>query len=410
VDSIWETFGALLAGIPTVLISEEVVRNPADLVATLGRHRVTRIVLVPSLLRAMLEAEPNIRQRLTRLKYWISSGEALSADLVSRFRDSFPDAVLLNLYGSSEVSADVTCFDMRHMQAGDPVLIGRPIANTQIYILDRNLQPVSIGVPGQLCVSGHGLARGYLGRAKETAEKFVSNPFRPECRLYLTGDRARFRRDGNIEYLGRIDHQVKIRGFRVELGEIESSLREHPSVKQAVVTARGDSNGDRHLVAYFVQNPPSADERELPATADQPWAKCTSGAVVPQLRRFLQERLPDYMLPAEFVVLRSFPLTPSGKIDRRAIPRMEAVAEKEGVADAPPTDEIEQAIAEMWQKLLGIKPPGVYDNFFELGGDSLLGTRLLSWLRSSFRVQLPLQSLLEVPTVAGIAQRIRALQ
>src|SRR5205814_865082 len=139
----------------------------------------------------------------------------------------------LNLYGSSEVAADVTCFDTRHMQAGDPVLIGRPIANTQIYILDKNLEPVPVGVPGQLAVSGHNLARGYLARPKQTAEKFVANPFRTESRLYLTGDLARFRRDGNIEYLGRMDHQVKIRGFRIELGEIESALREHPSVHQA---------------------------------------------------------------------------------------------------------------------------------------------------------------------------------
>lgn len=401
VDSVWETFGALLAGIPTVLISEEVAKNPANLVATLDRHCVTRIVLVPSLLRAMLEAEPDIRQRLRRLKYWISSGEALSADLVSRFRDSFPEAVLLNLYGSSEVSADVTCFDTHHMRPGDPVLAGRPIANTQIYILDQNLQPVPVGVPGHLCVSGHGLARGYLARPNETAERFVSNPFRTGSCLYLTGDLARYRRDGNIEYLGRMDHQVKIRGFRVELGEIELSLREHPSVDQAVVTARGDSQGECRLVAYVVQHPPCGDETQRPETADRSWAKCTQ-----QLRLFLQQRLPDYMVPPEFVVLKSFPLTPSGKIDRRALPEPAVARPELASTYVEPQTPTEHVIRDIWREVLHVENVGMHDNFFDLGGHSLLLAAVHSKLVKAFNREIPNTDLYQYPTIGSLASHL----
>jgi len=401
VDSIWETFGALLAGIPTVLISEEVAKNPANLIATLDRHRVTRIVLVPSLLRAMLETEPDIRRRLPRLKYWISSGEALSADLVWRFRASLPDTILLNLYGSSEISADVTCFDTRHMQPGDPVLIGRPIANTQIYILDKNLQPAPVGVPGQLGVSGHGLARGYLARPKETAEKFVANPFRTESRLYLTGDLARYRRDGNIEYLGRNDHQVKIRGFRVELEDIEASLREHPSVHQAVVTALGNSKGECRLVAYIVQHPAGGGEREGPETADQSWADCT-----PQFRLFLQQRLPNYMVPAEFVLLKSLPLTPSGKIDRRALPEPVVNRPEPASAYVGPQTPTEHVIRDIWREVLHLENVGTQDNFFDLGGHSLLLAVVHRKLVNAFDREIRSTDLYQYPTIGSLASHL----
>jgi amino acid adenylation domain-containing protein len=263
VDSVWEVFGPLLAGITTVMVPDDVAKSPHALIAALGKHRVTRLVLVPSLLNAMLDADPQIAHHLPHLKYWISSGEALSLNLVRRFRELAPDRILLNLYGSSEVSADVTCYDTREMPADGPVLIGRPIANTQTYILDRNLRPLPIGVPGQLAVSGAGLAGGYLDRPEQSAAKFISHPFSddPTSRLYLTGDLARYRSDGNIELLARIDSQVKIRGFRVEPGEIESVVRQHSSVAQAVVAAMNGPTGELRLTAYIVKNgdAPEAD-------------------------------------------------------------------------------------------------------------------------------------------------------
>ncbi|MGA8763570.1 MAG: amino acid adenylation domain-containing protein [Candidatus Sulfotelmatobacter sp.] len=253
VDAVWEVFGPLLAGVTTFVIPEEAVKDPRRLLQTLAERRVTRFVSVPSLLSALLDVEPNLGSRLPQLKYWISSGEPLSLDLVRRFKQSLPESVLINLYGSSEVSADVTCYDTRDVQSSERALIGRPIANTQIYILDGQFQPVPVGLPGELCVGGAGLARGYWNAPEETGRKFVRNPFGQSGeKLYRTGDRARYRPDGNIEYLGRLDYQVKIRGFRVEPGEIEALLAQHPRVKQAVVLPGESSAGDKRLVAYVV--------------------------------------------------------------------------------------------------------------------------------------------------------------
>jgi amino acid adenylation domain-containing protein len=259
VDAVWEVFGPLLAGVKTVVIPEDAVRNPGRLIQILAERKVTRFVCVPSLLDALLQAEGDLGRRLPRLKYWVSSGEPLSRELVRRFYQSLPASILINLYGSSEVSADATCFDTSHLPSSEAVPIGRPIANTQIYILDNRLQPVPRGQPGELCVGGAGLARGYWNAPEETERKFVPHPFgRPGEKIYRTGDRARYRRDGNIEYLGRIDHQVKIRGFRVEPGEVESLLAQHPQVKQALVLAGENSDGKR-LTAYVV--PEAAPEK-----------------------------------------------------------------------------------------------------------------------------------------------------
>ncbi len=258
VDAVWEVFGPLLAGVTTFVIPEEAVKDPRRLIQTLAERRVTRFVSVPSLLRTLLDAEPQLGMRLPQLQYWISSGEPLGLELVRRFKQSLPGSTLINLYGSSEVAADVTCYDTRDPQSSDRVLIGRPIANTQIYILDGQFQPVPIGLPGELCVGGANLARGYWNAFEETERKFVPNPFGgADEKLYRTGDRARYRADGNIEYLGRVDHQVKIRGFRVEPGEIEALLGQHRRVKSAVVVPGEDSAGDKRLVAYVV---PGVDE------------------------------------------------------------------------------------------------------------------------------------------------------
>jgi amino acid adenylation domain-containing protein len=257
VDSVWEIFGPLLSGIRTVIIPEDKLKDTFQLITTLAEHRVTRLVLVPSLLHAMLESFDNLGEKLPELKYWVTSGEALAADLCQRFRESMPDSILLNLYGSSEVAGDVTCFDTGKGASFQCVPIGRPIANTQTYIVDRHLQPVPVGVPGELLVGGDGLARGYHNLPELTAEKFIPNPFNNQrgTRLYKTGDLARYLPDGNIEFLRRSDHQVKIRGFRIEPGEVETLLARHPSVQQAAVVAREDNPGEPLLVAYFVPNP-----------------------------------------------------------------------------------------------------------------------------------------------------------
>jgi amino acid adenylation domain-containing protein len=254
VDSIWEIFGPLLRGIPLVILSDDLVKDPQRFLAALSSNGVTRLVLVPSLLRVILESDQRLAQRLSNLKYCTCSGEALPVDLAETFRRQLPDCVLLNLYGSSEVTADVSCYEVRGAEGLNAIPIGQPITNTQIYILDANLEPAAVGIPGEIYIGGEGLARGYLNHPELTAEKFVPHPFsaEPALRLFKTGDVGRFLSDGNVEYRGRRDHQIKIRGFRIELGEIEALIKKYPPVLEAVVLAREDQPGDQRLVAYIV--------------------------------------------------------------------------------------------------------------------------------------------------------------
>ncbi|AOX00346.1 hypothetical protein BJP34_13570 [Moorena producens PAL-8-15-08-1] len=267
------------------------------------------------------------------------------------------------------------------------ISIGKPIANTQIYILDNHLQPVPIGIPGELHIGGAGLARGYLNRPKLTQEKFIPNPFskEPGSRLYKTGDFACYLPDGNIKFLGRIDNQVKIRGFRIELDEIEATLTENPQVKEAVVIAREDIPGDKHLVAYIV-----------------------TGETVPtksELRSFLKQKLPDYMVPSAFVTLESLPLTPNGKIDRRGLPAPD-ISQASETTFVPPNTPTEELLGAIWSQILGIEKIGIHNNFFELGGHSLKATQVISQIRQVFSIDLPLKTLFEQPTVAQLSDRI----
>ncbi|MFZ0320634.1 MAG: amino acid adenylation domain-containing protein [Candidatus Sulfotelmatobacter sp.] len=391
VDSVWEMFGPLLAGIPTAMIADAVVKSPPALISALAKYRVTRLVLVPALLRAMLDADSQIASRLPHLKYWISSGEAIDPNMIRRFREAAPNRILLNLYGSSEVSADVTYFDTREMSLDATVLVGKPIANTQIYILDRNLQPLPIGVPGQLCVSGNGLARGYLNQPAQTAEKFVPHSFSDgtNSRMYLTGDSARYLPDGNIELLGRIDHdhQVKIRGCRIEPGEIEAALRQHSSVAQAVVIPTNALSGEARLVVYIVASP-SAIDREL----------------VPQIRQHLRERLPEYMVPAAFVVVPALPLLPNGKLDRHALPEM--IQSNAANSDAQPGTPTESRIHQVWREILQLDHVGIHDNFFDVGGHSLLLTAVQTKLAEAFHRDIASVDLYRYPTISALAKRL----
>jgi acyl carrier protein len=284
-----------------------------------------------------------------------------------------------------------------HTLTGDPARwpklppLGQPIANTRIHILDEDGRPVAIGEPGEIYVGGACLARGYLNRPELTAGRFVPDPFgdEPAGRLYRTGDLARYLPDGNIEFLGRMDHQVKVRGFRIELGEIEAALDQHPDIRQAAVTAREDSAGDRRLVAYVVPSGDAAPDAHA-------------------LRDFLKARLPEYMLPTAFVTLDTLPLTPNGKIDAKALPP--PLDERPPLAQPylAPGDPAERGLAAIWSDVLGIRPIGVEDDFFDLGGDSLKATRVLARVEGEFGVRFPHPWLFEGPTVARMAERLRA--
>ena len=390
VDSVWEIFGPLLQGKPVVIIPDEVLIDTKRFVQTLASYQVSRIVLVPSLLRVMLNLFPDLQQQLPRLKFWVSSGETLPVELTQQFAEAMPNSTLVNLYGSSEVSADATWHQVRPDQSLASVTIGRPIANTKIYLLDQFLQPVPIGVPGELYIGGLGLARGYLNRPELTEKAFLSNPFydRPESRLYKTGDLGRWSTDGNMEFLGRIDHQVKIRGYRIELGEVESVLGQHPGVREAVVIAREDRPDERHLVAYFVSS-----RKQTPTIAE--------------LRRYLKQKLPDYMVPSAFVLVDALPLMPNGKVDRRALPAPDKTRQEPTESSVKPRDELELQLIKIWEKVLGIKNVGMKDNFFDLGGHSLLAVQLFARIQKIFGKDLPLTTLFQAPTIEQLADVLR---
>ncbi|MEG4855931.1 amino acid adenylation domain-containing protein [Microcoleus sp. K1-B6] len=398
VDSVWEIFAPLLHGLPTVIVPDRSVKDINQFLQTLSKQNVTRLVLVPSLLRAILDSFPDLDRRLPQLKYWICSGETLPVELGQQFREQMPQRVLINLYGSSEVAADVTWYDATHCV--EKVPIGRPIANTQIYLLDRNLQPVPIGIPGDIYVGGDGLAKGYLNRPDLTSEKFISNPFGQEKLdflgnshqkvLFQTGDIGCYLPDGNIEFLGRGDCQVKIRGFRIELGEIEAALSQHSSVSTAAVLLQENAPGSQRLVAYLVAN--SEFRNQQPE-------------LISELRSFLKHKLPDYMVPSAFVLLEALPLTPNGKIDRLALSqRCDYVSDE--TAFTEPQTPTEEKIAEIWTAILGLEKVGINQNFFDLGGHSLMATQLISRVRSCFGVELAMCDFFAAPTIRNLAELI----
>ncbi len=390
VDAAWEILGPLLKGCRLVLLSEVVRKSIPQLVTQLTEDHVTRIILVPSLLRALLESYENLQERLPSLRFWVSSGEALSVELTKRFHERLPDCTLLNLYGSSEVAADVTYYDTSHLtQNNISIPIGKPIANTHVYVLDTQMQPVPCGVPGELYSGGEAVARGYLGHPILTAEKFWPDPFssKPGARMYRTGDRARYLPDGTIEYLGRIDHQVKIRGIRIEPGEIEIALAQHEAVQSAAVVVREDTQGDRRLVAFVVPKHDIANE---------------------ELLRHLEKSLPAYMVPSAIFQLEAMPLTPSGKIDRKALPKapLTDIARGQGHEYVAPTSLEHFQLLQIWEELLDARPIGIRDNFFRLGGHSLLAARLSLRIEQVFGKKIALNMLFASPTIEELANAL----
>jgi amino acid adenylation domain-containing protein len=382
--SVWEFFWPLLAGARLVIARPGGHQDPAYLIDEIVREHITIMHFVPSMLRMFLEADG--LDRCVSLRDVICSGEALPPELVKAFYEQFA-ANLHNLYGPTEAAVDVTYWPCSREKDLRLVPIGRPVANTQCYILDPQLQPVPVGVPGELHLGGIQVGRGYHNRPELTAEKFISDPFGKKGggRLYKTGDLCRHLPDGNIEYLGRIDHQVKIRGFRIELGEVEAALGKTPEIQNAIVIVREDLPGDQRLVAYLVARDGAAP------TADD-------------LSRRLRNTLPDHMVPSAFVFLDHLPLSPNGKVDRKALPAPDGMGAKSVREYVAPRTETEAAVVQVFGEVLGLEGVGVEEDFFRLGGHSLLAMRVASRLRDRLNIEVAMRWLFEAPTAAKLGQ------
>jgi amino acid adenylation domain-containing protein len=384
--STFEIWGSLLNGARLALMPPGCA-SLGQLGQAIKRYQVTTLWLTAGLFHLMVD---NHLDDLKGVRQLLAGGDVLSVPHVQKVLAELKDTRLINGYGPTESTTFTCCHAITGASLDGSVPIGRPIANTSVYILDRFMNPVPVGVQGELYIGGDGVARGYLDRPELNAERFVRDPFSQlaSARLYRTGDLVRYQANGEIEFIGRIDNQVKVRGFRIELGEIELALAEHPSVREAVVVARKD-NGDKHLAAYLA--PPAGI---TPA--------------IDELRDFLKGKLPDHMVPSVFVVLESLPLSPTGKVDRRALPTGEPTAPTVVTSFAPPADELELRLTKIWERVLSKTSIGVNDNFFELGGHSLLAVRLFAQIEKSFGRNLPLATLFQSPTIKQLARVLRA--
>lgn len=390
VDSVASIFGPLLKGVPLMVADHETLLDTDRLLDFLAANAVSRIVTVPSLLRALLERERPLGSRLPKLRYCVCSGETLPAALARRFLEEAPRATLLNLYGCSEAAGDSCCYEMRAGWDGDRVPIGRPIANTRIYILDEQEIPLPAGIPGEIHIAGKGLARRYWRRPDLTAERFVQRSLLGrEERVYRTGDRGRYLHDGTIEYLGRWDRQLKIRGQRVEPSEVETVIATHPGVDQVLVTSWDKKNGDSTLAAYVVASP----ARAVTAT---------------ELRVHAASLLADSKVPSAYVFLEQLPLTTNGKVDIEQLPDPSESLLR-GSETVLPRNPVEEVVAALWCDVLGLASLGVHDHFFELGGHSLTAMRTISRLREMLRTEIPLRLIFLWPTVAGFSRALLEL-
>jgi len=376
--STFELWAPLLNG-GTCVLYPEALSDYARLETVIREQGVTCLWLTAGLFNQIMDVRPSVLQTVKQV---LAGGEALSPDHVRRALQLLPHLRLTNGYGPTECTTFACTYDLPQDFAGGAVPIGRPIANTTAYVLDARLQPAPIGVPGELYLGGDGLACGYLHRPELTAEKFIPNPFQPGTRLYQTGDRVRWRAEGVLEFLGRLDQQVKIRGFRIELGEIEAVLNQQADLRESVVVARESQLGEKQLVAYIVPR--------------------DSAPTVAVLREHLRQRLPDYMVPAAFVTLAALPLTAHGKVDRAALP-VPAARLESGTEFVAPRNPTEARLADLWRELLALDQISIHDNFFALGGHSLLAVRLVFRIQEAFGVNLPVKLVSECPTLVELA-------
>nr|WP_249183621.1 non-ribosomal peptide synthetase/type I polyketide synthase [Burkholderia ambifaria] len=383
--SVWEFFWPLITGSRLVFARPGGQRETDYLVELIERERITTVHFVPSMLRAFLD-HPDLDAHCTSLRRVVCSGEALPFDLQQRCLARL-DVRLFNLYGPTEAAVDVTAWECRRDDPHRIVPIGRPIANTRLYIVDTQLQPVPVGVAGELLIGGTPVGRGYHGEPELSGEKFIADPFSadPHARLYRTGDLARYRPDGNIEFLGRIDHQIKLRGLRIEPGEVEAALASHPLVEAAVVALRGADDSAR-LVAWLRSSHPEAE-------------------LIPAVRGHLRQRLPDYMVPSAFVVVPAFEQLPNGKLDRARLPEP-----GDGLDHVAPANALEAQLTAIWQEVLGQARISTIANFFELGGNSLSATKVAARIRRDLQVKLEIRSLFSHPTISSLAKRIADTQ
>ncbi|MGB8953801.1 MAG: amino acid adenylation domain-containing protein [Tumebacillaceae bacterium] len=386
-DAAVEVFWPLMVGARIAMLEPELHRDPTAILAAAKQYNVTVLQFVPSMLNMVLEEiMEEDRAQLTKLRVVVSSGEALRGKTVQQFIERMP-GTLFNTWGATEVSIDSTVHvcTADDTEEGRIVSVGKPIDNNQVYILDRQLQPVPYGVPGDLYLAGIGLAREYWKNPEKTIRAFVDHPFSKGERMYKTGDRGYYRPDGSIQFLGRDDNQIKIRGMRVEMGEIESVLDQHPAVKECVVIPHEDEAGNKRLLGYVV---------------------CNEGmnATPAELRVYLKELIPNYMVPGQLTMLDAMPLNANGKVDRLALPIPDQLGQEREADYVAPRTIIEAAVCEIWEQVLQVERIGVHDHFFELGGHSLLATQVVSRIRKRLQIELPLVHLFERPTIAQLAE------
>jgi amino acid adenylation domain-containing protein len=386
----FEIWGALLHGATLVVLPKETVLSPLELKREIAKQKISVMFLTTALFNQMAQSVP---EAFASLRYLIFGGEASDAQAVKRVVDRGKPQHLLNGYGPTEGTTFTTTFEVNEVTPGHALPIGRPLSNTEVWVLDRQGHLVPAGVMGELYIGGDGIAREYLGRPELTAEKFVPHPFssEPGARLYRTGDLVRYLSDGNIDFLKRMDHQVKVRGFRVELGEIEAALNQYWAISESVVVDNDDLPGGTRLIGYIVP-----EEGIEPTSAE--------------LYAFLKEKIPSYMIPSIFVTLKEIPLTPNGKVNRAELPVPQLSEDGTSANFVAPRNPLEETLAEIWRETLGAAQVGVESNFFDLGGHSLLATRVVTQIRERYGVELPLRVLFESPTIAGLAQHLDAVQ
>lgn len=397
--SVWEFFWPLICGASLIYAKPEGHKDPEYLRDLIQTQHISHLHFVPSMLGLFLQTDGI--QNCRSLKQVFCSGEALQLEHESRFLQQLSHAELHNLYGPTEASVDVSYHPCQGNHKHASVLIGKPVANTQLHILDTKLQAVPLGVPGELYIGGVQLARGYLNRDELNASTFINNPFHqtqqhPSPRLYKTGDLARWLESGEIEYIGRVDHQVKIRGLRIELGEIEAALNQIPQTGKSVVIAHNSQQGDAYLVAYIVlQTQPG---NTISQTISQSDYKTLA-------QQTLSQTLPEYMVPQHFILLDAMPLSANGKLNRKALPIPDF--SQQAAEYIAPQSELEKSLALIWQELLGIERVGLADNFFDLGGHSLLATQMLARIRQQLQCELPLKQLFAQPTLGNLANALQ---